>query len=57
VVTPAQRELMPMFKNMLAVTPKDREHSQWNFGNPVTFSDKARPPQKSGGAQNIQVSH
>jgi len=56
-VTPAQRELMPMFKNMLAVTPKDREHSQWNFGHPVTFADKARQPEKSGGSQNIQVSH
>ena len=57
VVTPAQRELMPMFKNMLAVTPQDREHSQWQFGNPVTFSDKPRQPEKSGGPQNIQISH
>jgi hypothetical protein len=57
VVTPTQRELLPMFKNMLAVTPKDREHSEWNFGDPVTFSDKARQPQKSGGAQNIQIGH
>lgn len=39
-VTPAQRELMPMFKSMLAVPAKDREHSQFNFGHPVTFADK-----------------
>jgi hypothetical protein len=56
-ITPAQRELMPMFKTMLAVTPKDREHSQWQFGNPVTFTDKPRQPQKSGGQQNIQIGH
>ena len=56
-ITPAQRELMPMFKNMLAVTPKDREHVQWQFGDPVTFTDKPRPPQKSSGQMNIQVGH
>jgi hypothetical protein len=57
VVTPAQRELMPMLKGMLAVIPKDREHSQWNFGHPVTFSDEKRQPAKAGGSQNIQISH
>lgn len=41
-ITPSQRELMPMFKSMLAVPMKDREHSQWQFGNPVTFADKPR---------------
>ncbi|HSU96233.1 MAG TPA: hypothetical protein VLI40_03335, partial [Gemmatimonadaceae bacterium] len=56
-VTPAQRELMPMFKNMLAVTPKDREQSQWNFQYPVTYSDKARQPAQTGGSQSIRVSH
>ena len=47
VVTPSQRELMPMFKGMLAVPQKEREHSQWQFGHPVTFSDKPRPSSSS----------
>jgi hypothetical protein len=45
-VTPSQRELMPMFKNMLATTKKDREHSQWYFGNSVTFADKPKVANK-----------
>jgi hypothetical protein len=44
-VTPAQRELMPMFKTMLGIPMKEREHSQWSFGHPVTLADKP----KSGG--------
>jgi hypothetical protein len=39
-ITPSQRELMPMFKQMLSVPQKDREHSQWQFGHPVTLTDK-----------------
>ena len=39
IVTPAQRQLMPMFERMLATPMDDRKHSQWQFGNPVTFSD------------------
>jgi carboxypeptidase family protein len=42
VVTPSQRELIPLFKNMLATPLADREHSQWNFGFPVTFADDPR---------------
>jgi hypothetical protein len=42
IVTPAQRELMPMFKSMLAVPMKEREHSQWQFGQPVTLTDKPK---------------
>ncbi|MEO7454996.1 MAG: hypothetical protein ABIY52_01960, partial [Gemmatimonadaceae bacterium] len=44
IVTPAQKELFPMLKNMAATPFKDREHSQWQFGSPVTFSDKPVPP-------------
>jgi hypothetical protein len=44
LVTPAQRELIPMFKSMVAVPQKDREFSQWQFGRPVTVADKPRPP-------------
>ena len=42
IVTPSQRELMPMFKSMLQVPAKEREHSQWSFGHAVTFSDKPK---------------
>ena len=42
IVTPSQRELMPMFKSMVATPMKDREHSQWQFGHPITFVDKPR---------------
>jgi hypothetical protein len=42
IVTPSQRELMPMFKSILGVPTKDREHAQWSFGHPVTFADKPK---------------
>jgi hypothetical protein len=42
IVTPSQRELLPMFKTMLAIPMKEREHDQWQFGHPVTFSDKPK---------------
>jgi hypothetical protein len=42
IVTPSQRELMPMFKTMLAIPMKEREHDQWSFGHPVTFSDRPK---------------
>ena len=45
ILTPAQRELMPMVKGMVATTKKEREHSQWSFGHPITFADKNRVPQ------------
>ena len=43
IVTPAQRELIPLFKIMLAVPKKQREHSQYQFGRPVTLVDRPRP--------------
>ena len=43
IVTPSQRELMPMFKSMLQVPMKEREQSQWQFGHPVTLTDKPVP--------------
>jgi hypothetical protein len=42
IITPAQRELMPMFARMLETTQEDRKHSQWQFGYPVLFSDKPK---------------
>ncbi len=44
ILTPAQRELMPMVKAMVATTKKERENSQWQFGHPITFADKPRVP-------------
>jgi len=44
VVTPAQRQLMPMFERMIATPMEDRKNSQWQFGHPVTYADK--PPVK-----------
>jgi hypothetical protein len=39
VVTPAQRQLMPMFERMLATPMEERKNSQWQFGYPVLFTD------------------
>ena len=46
IVTSSQKELFPLLKNMASVPMRDREHSQWQFGSPVTFSDKPKqaPP-------------
>lgn len=44
IVNPTQRDLIPMFKSMLAVPQEDRKNSQWQFGYPVQFVDKAGPP-------------
>ncbi|MEO8621655.1 MAG: carboxypeptidase-like regulatory domain-containing protein [bacterium] len=43
IVTPSQKELFPMMKRLVEVPMREREHSQWQFGNPVTFSDKPKP--------------
>ena len=43
IVTPSQRELLPFFKVMLGIPMKEREHSQWSFGHPVTFAEKPKP--------------
>jgi hypothetical protein len=43
IVTPSQRELVPMFKSILATPKEGREHSQWEFGHPVTVADKPKP--------------
>jgi hypothetical protein len=42
IVSPTQREYMPMFARMLQTTKKERENSQWQFGHAITFADK--PP-------------
>lgn len=35
IVNPQQRELMPMFNNMISVTRQERLRAQWTFGYPV----------------------
>lgn len=35
ILTPVQKELLPMIKNLTAVPKKEREQSQWYFGYPV----------------------
>jgi hypothetical protein len=42
IVNPSQRELIPLFKTILGTPSRDREHSTWQFGHPVTFHDKPR---------------
>ena len=44
IVNPTQRDLIPMFKSMLAVPMADRKHSQWQFGYPVQFVDRPGMP-------------
>lgn len=39
IVTPTQKDLMPMLKSMVATPMSDREHSQWYFGWPVKVVD------------------
>ena len=42
IVTPSQRELMPLLKAMLGIPTSNREHAQFNFGSPVTFAEKPK---------------
>lgn len=43
IVTPSQRELIPLFKALLATPLKSRENNQFVFGRPVTLVDRPRP--------------
>jgi hypothetical protein len=42
ILTPVQMDLLPIFRNMLATTKKQRENAQMSFGRPVLFTDKPR---------------
>ncbi len=44
LLTPSQKELIPLVKNMAGVPKEAREHSQWQFGRPVLLMDKPRRP-------------
>jgi hypothetical protein len=43
IITPAQKELFPMLRRMVDTPKKEREHSQWQFGSPVTMPAKPQP--------------
>ena len=45
IITSTQKQLFPMLGHMVEVTKKDRENSQWQFGNPVTLPPA---PKKAG---------
>jgi hypothetical protein len=56
IITPLQRDLMPMLKTMLGIPQKDRENSQWMFGNPVTLVDRPKDaPAAPSGQPRIPV--
>jgi hypothetical protein len=42
IITPSQRELLPIMKGMLGVPMKERENSQFVFGHSVTFAEKPK---------------
>ncbi len=42
VLTPSQRELIPTLKQMLTLTPKQRETSRYFFGHAVTVAEEPR---------------
>jgi hypothetical protein len=44
IITPVQRELIPLMKNLLSVPKENREHSQFIFGNSVKLVDT--PPRR-----------
>ncbi len=54
LVTPTQRDLMPMLRDMLPTTKADRLRSQWMFGSQVKFvkpgAGAVAPPATGGGA-------
>jgi len=59
IVTPSQKELLPLLKGIVAIPQPDREHSQWQFGSPVTFRDAvpARPETPAGTRNLIGTPH
>ena len=55
IVTATQKELFPMLRGMVGVPKKEREHSQWVFGNPVTFADPKSPTAAPRGERSLRV--
>ncbi len=44
IITPEQRELIPLVKALVGVPKENREHSRFFFGSQVTIPKKAPPP-------------
>jgi hypothetical protein len=44
IITPVQRQLIPIMQNLLSVTSEQRKGSRWFFGRPVTLVDT--PPKR-----------
>jgi hypothetical protein len=57
IITATQKELFPMLRGMVSTPKKDREHSQWQFGFPVRFSDVTPEKSPPGGNRGLQVSN
>ena len=55
IVTPTQKQLMPMFARMVEVPQRERENSRWQFGNAVTLVDKPAATQASPGVNIRRV--
>ena len=58
IVTPSQKELSPDAERHGERPKKDREHSQWQFGHPVAYSDRPAPkpaPPSGGGGTSVFV--
>jgi len=45
IITPVQRELIPLMQNLLSVRPEQRKGSRFFFGRPVTLVDT--PPRRA----------
>ncbi len=46
LITSQQRSLMPVLEGMLRVPKKEREHSQWQFGNRIPLVEPKKPAAK-----------
>ena len=55
LITPSQKELFPLAKALVSSPKRDREHSQFYFGSPVTLSDVAKPTPSPTGAPGAKV--
>jgi hypothetical protein len=50
LLTPTQRDLMPLLRDMYATPKAVRSHARWMFGNEVKFVKAAAPPRQASPA-------
>ena len=55
IINPAQRELVPMFRNMAETTKEQRRDSQWVFGYPVPLRHNRPRVGGQPGSSNVSV--